>query len=812
MKKIVVAMLLLLPLIIVAGVLVAAGVISNEAYIAVEGVSLNVDTTKTRELSLSQEEFKLVATVYPNGARNKAVKWTTENVQCFGDEIANPVEVDDTGLIKFYTYCTFDVVVTTVEAGKTARCNFYVKCDRLNGISIDINGSNALGTGERRALKAVLEPADAEISNLAWSSSAPEVLSVDGNGIVTARKAGTAEITVTCEQFTAKKTLTVVKGISAYGDKFAVGGDFNISDFDFDGEVTAIAGGEISGGVFRFAAGAQSAVLSVDGRPVAVEKCDYDEIILEHADILGAKVYYIGKLPLYLNAVYRDATRRGETPDVQYRSDNTEIAEIDGNKVVFKQQGAVKLTASSGNYSSSITVEAVRPVTYVRLNTVDNDDKRGIAAESVYGNKVYKDGNLTDFVMPLAIQYPENADWNDFIITVGDERWARVEGHDVILTGDVEGVSNLTVSVTARYSFYESVPARANRNLKITNGVNCYTYEDLKRACADGENAVMQNNISVGSEFETLKLKANLYGNGYMLDATEGAKSSSTMPILKVEASGVKISNAIIRGDNIVNINMSNGLSGTAVAVGDDDIERLDDVRIEYSVLENCYYAISTGSAGLTVDGCIMRNTSNFGIYIPSRRNGEGEYVYSDVTMNNCIMSNVVATAIGIPTEAGERDGSPLAKQSSLTATGFLDIYNWQDVTAPKMLDREITGNKQMDEAFKAALGAALSDELGKDEYNRLRYTVNKDSGTTNYLHLGIVTAGASYESTAEISIEDARFTEFSLQNLFETHWLIRMFKLKPCVLYIYENTSDITPDSQFAEDAETYARLRGER
>lgn len=817
MKKIVVAMLLLLPLIIVAGVLVAAGVISNEAYIAVEGVTLNVDTTKTRELSLSEEEFKLVATVYPNGARNKAVKWTTENVQCFGDEIEKPVEVSDDGLIKFYTYCTFDVVVTTVEAGKTARCNFYVKCDELNGITVDINGSDELKTGERRQLKAVLEPADAEIEELKWISSAPEIIKIDNNGIATALNEGTAEITVQCEEFTAKKTLKAVKGVTLYGEKFALSGDFDVASLGVDGEVTAISGGEITDGIFRFATGATEAVLSVDGRTVTVEKCAYDEIVLENADILGAKVYYIGKLPLYLNAVYRDASRRNETPDCAFASDDTQIAKLDGNKVVFENKGAVKLTASCNGFKDSLTVEAVRPVTYVRLNTVDNDDKRGIAAESVYGNKRYKDGNLIDFIIPLSIQYPEDADWNDFTISVSNDTLAKVEGHNIIVTGGAKEVSNLTVSVTAHYSFYESVPARANRNFKIIDGVNCYESEDLKRATGEGRSAVMQSNIALGADFETLKLKSDFYGNGYMLDATAAEKGSSTQAILKIEGSGVTVSNAIIRGDDIIKINQSNGMSGTAIAVGDNDIERLENVRIEYSVLENCYYGITTGSAALTIDGTIIRNTSNFGIFIPSRFNSSREYVYSDVVMNNCVMSNVVATAVGMPTESSEGDGSPLAKQSSFTSTGFLDIYNWQDVTAPKMLDRDITGNAQMDEVFKKALGGALSEELSKDEYSHMRYTVSGDLGDKNYIHLGIVTAGAMHESTAKVQIEDERFTEYSLKTLFETHSLFKTLaifkiKLKPCVLYIYENTSNITPDSDFSEDAETYARLRGER
>ena len=104
MKKVVVAMLLLLPLIIVASVLLATSVISHEVYIAVEGVELNVNTAETMELGLSQGSFQLDATVYPTGARNRDVEWSVENVVCFGDEIQDPVVIEN-GLVTFSTYC-----------------------------------------------------------------------------------------------------------------------------------------------------------------------------------------------------------------------------------------------------------------------------------------------------------------------------------------------------------------------------------------------------------------------------------------------------------------------------------------------------------------------------------------------------------------------------------------------------------------------------------------------------------------------------------------------------------------------------------
>lgn len=809
MKKIVIAMLLILPLIIVASVLVATGVISNEAYIAVESVELNVDTTKTLEIGLSEGEFSFNATVYPMGAKNKSVIWKIENVQCFGDEMENPVVIDATGHVRFYTYCTFDVVVTTVEASKTARVNVYVKCDRLDGVKIE-GDLDALKVGDSRALKAVFVPLDAEVDEVTWSSSDESVVKVDKNGIITACKVGVADITLKAKEFTAERRVTVNVGATKFGREFYIGDGFAVSELEA-GEVEVLSGGRIEDGVFRY--DGDIAVLETFGGQVVIKKCDYGDIVIENADILSDRLWYLGKIAPHIKAVYADARRAGEKVDASYRSDNESAATVSSDgKITLLNKGVVNFTAVAGGKSAKIELEFVRPVTYIRLDTVNNDDKRGIAGETVYGSEYYENGELKNYVLPINIQYPDSADWDDFILTVSDDRIATVvDGRKVIINGSVEEIKNLTVTVTAKYSAFESMQARTSRTFKIVNGVNCVSFAEMKRAAEDGKTVVMRNNVSLAEGDGALSIRSDFYGNGFMLDATDSVKSEQTAPVLKVSASGVTVSNAIIRCDDIVKINQSNGMSGTSIQIGEDEEEFLENVKIEYTVMENGYYNLAAYRAEVLVDGCIMRNASNFGIFVPSRFNSKREYVYSDLTLNNCIMSNIVATAIGMPTEAEESKDVPLRVQSKFTSTGFLDIYNWQDVTAPKMLDRPLTGDAAIDNALKGALGSALSAELSKDEYAELRYVGDYGEGDTTYIHLAMVTAGATnYAMPVEnVSFEDQRFYMLSLENLFNTHVLLKLFHLKPCYLWMYKNTADVTPDSVFSEDAETYARLR---
>lgn len=86
----------------------------------------------------------------------------------------------------------------------------------VTGITLEPT-SKTLAVNETLALEATVAPADATDTGVSWSSSAPDIVSVDAKGNVKALKAGTATITVTTNDggFTAtcKITVSVPTGI-----------------------------------------------------------------------------------------------------------------------------------------------------------------------------------------------------------------------------------------------------------------------------------------------------------------------------------------------------------------------------------------------------------------------------------------------------------------------------------------------------------------------------------------------------------------------------------------------------------------------
>ncbi|MBR1747905.1 MAG: Ig-like domain-containing protein [Clostridia bacterium] len=815
MKKIVVAMLLLLPLIIVASVLLATGVIAHEVYIAVESVELNVEENKTMEIGLSQGSFSLTATVYPTAARNRDVEWSIENVVCFGDEIEEPVTIQD-GLVRFSTYCAFDAVVTTVEGRKTARANFYVKCDEMKGLTF--TAPTTLAVGDRAELTAVLDPVDAEVYDVEWTSSEPFILEVDKNGILKGKSPGTAEITASAQGHTFTRTIEVTPSVSRFGSTVTTSrtsltfGDLGVT------EATAQSGATVDGNVITLEG--DVAELTIGGQLLTIRRAE-DGVTIKNADLLKERVYSAGKVPLYVEAVYTDDLRAG-TPQAEVTV--SEGATEEDGRVTFSTKGTFKVTVLSELGTVSEDFVVVQPVSYVRLNTVDADDRRGIAQESVYGTQEYAAEGIRGVRVPLSIQYPVDADWEDFELTVSHPDLVEVtEDHTLIVKKTVEEPTVVTVSVTAHHSAFLSVSARANRHFTLVDGINCYSYADVVRASSEGRVIALRKDIASAAEDGLLTIVADWYGNGYMLDVSATEKEAEEA-IIQVKNSGVLVTNAYIRGDDGVKINTPNGLHGAALWIGSqeeqywEDYGYLEGVHVEYSILENCYYCAAVTRAEVTFDGCIMRNASNFGVYIPNNRviairREDGKYyyryIYGDVTVNDCIISDVIAPAIGISTFACENDGSALTRQSTFHQTGFFDVYNWQNITSDAMLGREfLPGNDQANALFRRLITTFLSDELAKSKYDRICYR-EEDA---NYIHLGVITSGALNICTTEPTFEDPRFKTFPLAMLDDYTNIVKPFlghELYRINVYLYEVDENIGPKDKFVADKYAFEKLR---
>ena len=143
--------------------------------VALNKTTLTLDTGKTANLK---------ATVYPSNAANKKCTWSSSNTR---------VEtVDGNGKVTAKQVGTATITVKTAN-GKTASCNVTVQAVPT---SVSLNKTSlTLDVSKSYTLTKTVSPSNA-VTSYTWSSSNTRVATVDSNGKVTAKKAGTATITV----------------------------------------------------------------------------------------------------------------------------------------------------------------------------------------------------------------------------------------------------------------------------------------------------------------------------------------------------------------------------------------------------------------------------------------------------------------------------------------------------------------------------------------------------------------------------------------------------------------------------------------
>ncbi|MFC5449981.1 RICIN domain-containing protein [Paenibacillus aestuarii] len=169
------------------------------------------------QISLNEgQTTELVAAVLPENATNKNVTWSSS------DETVAKVEVKDgKTVVTALKAGAADITVTTAEGNFTAVSKVTVTpsipLTTVTSVQVD-KPQISLNEGQTTELVAAVLPENATNKNVAWSSSDETVAKVevkDGKTVVTALKAGAADITVTTADgnFTAVSKVTVVKGV-----------------------------------------------------------------------------------------------------------------------------------------------------------------------------------------------------------------------------------------------------------------------------------------------------------------------------------------------------------------------------------------------------------------------------------------------------------------------------------------------------------------------------------------------------------------------------------------------------------------------
>ena len=204
--------------------------------VAVTRVNLNQPEIS---MIVGGDDVTLVASVLPENATDKTVTWASNH-----PEIASV----NNGVVTAKSAGDAVITVTTNDGAKTANCKVNViepSGEPVTGVTLDKTELTLfLNEFEEYTLTPTIEPDDAGIKTVSWSSSNPLIAFVNSSGTVTAMDPGKATITVTT--LDGKKTATcevTVKRVNGFVVAYKPSNVTYVEDGNYY-EMTAYAEGD----------------------------------------------------------------------------------------------------------------------------------------------------------------------------------------------------------------------------------------------------------------------------------------------------------------------------------------------------------------------------------------------------------------------------------------------------------------------------------------------------------------------------------------------------------------------------------------
>ena len=793
MKKVLIGVLILIPIIIVASVLLTTNIISKNSYLPVDRVELNENNI---EFSLDNGNTidTLKATVYPRLAKNHNLTWSIEEqhsdipfvyakddlcqdcADLSDKELKEHIDtnhidiatIDNNGVVTVYGYGSFIVKVTTEEGNKFATCSVKVVGDKVTKIELMPYGSSSklsekdvisMDTGERLLVNPIFTPGGARDKTVTWKSADERIVEVDKNGILSAKGAGETTISVSSNDTGIGTSVKVKVNNGVFkGESYCYTADttvnvknyMNVSDFTS----VKVAGGTLSSdGTLNFDENATVATVTVNGKTFSAIKVDAlsdDDIVFKNYDILLQKLYnkngdeveYIVKrgLPIYLEVVYRNPEKSG-VPEVDFSSNDitpgspiVNIEQFDqsgkesnvGNVAMIEpnKEGDVKILAkdrTTNKTCSTVELKVVTPVFAINLALNATDAKRGVAAETVFGNKIFNADctETSPYSFYMDFNYPKDVDFENFEFSTSDESIAKFSdekgSYNKLVLNDKmpdekKGLKNkVIITIKAKYPMYDNMPVVATYVLNVIDGYTVSNETQLKKALHEKKEsvAIYVKDSTAGGKLEiradnntdasriTMQEGTSMYGNGFIVCYNEqdmiDRKNDYFNELLKIETSNVHVENAILRmGYN--DPEAKNGLlqwekSRRCVRIlyeienYDDETknnETINNISFKYCIFENAKTVMEIAGADVNIEGCIFRNSSANSLFIPMSGN-TSTYgrLPANVTLKNTVFTHSALMPIFVQTDF-ERDKN--RKDESGNVVGYPEGSTWEDM------------------------------------------------------------------------------------------------------------------------------------
>lgn len=901
MKKVLIGVLILIPIIIVASVLLTTNIISKNSYLPVDRVELNENNI---EFSLDNGNTidTLKATVYPRLAKNHNLTWSIEEqhsdipfvyakddpcqdcADLSDKELKEHIDtnhidiatIDNNGVVTVYGYGSFIVKVTTEEGNKFATCSVKIVGDKVTKIELMPYGSSSklsekdvisMDKGERLLVNPIFTPGGARNKTVTWKSADERIVEVDKNGILSAKGAGETTISVSSNDTGIGTSVKVKVNNGVFkGESYCYTADttvnvknfMNVSDFT----TAKVEGGNISSdGTLNFDENATVATVTVNGKTFSAIKVDAlsdDDIVFKNYDILLQKLYnkngdeveYIVKrgLPIYLEVVYRNPEKG--VPEVEFSSNDivpgssiVNIKQYDqtgkesnvGNVAMIEpnKEGDVKIVATdrkdrvTKKTCTTVELKVVTPVFAINLALNATDAKRGVAAETVFGNKIFNADCTETFFYSfnMDFNYPKDVDFENFEFSTSDESIAKFSdekgSYNKLVLKEIpdekKGLKNkITITIKAKYPMYDNMPVVATYVLNVIDGYTVSNETQLKKALHEKKEsvAIYVKDSTAGGKLEiradnntdasriTMQEGTSMYGNGFIVCYNEqdmiDRKNDYFNELLKIETSNVHIENTILRmGYN--DPEAKNGLlqwekSRRCVRIlyeienYDDETknnETINNISFKYCIFENAKTVMEIAGADVNIEGCIFRNSSANSLFIPMSGN-TSTYgrLPANVTLKNTVFTHSALMPIFVQTdferdknrkdESGNVVGYPEGstwedmkktgyKDHFINVEGFLDIYNWINIEDFSSTSGLVPSTGI--ESVDAIVGTTGAQIIANELLQPEYSGVRHTFNGQEYVHLGIAVLGMTSPVTDGIvrDFENAGYARHSV-------------------------------------------------
>ncbi len=454
---------------------------------------------------------------------------------CMVDDSDNETASNSTAKMIIGSYCNFTINVVAENVSKTL--NVSVVGDNVERVAIgNLNGEdNNIAVGDSKRLVPNYTPIDSIVNHTIWHSDNEEVATVDQNGVVSAKSAGTANITVQASvhsseqgtiQYITSGAYTVnvtANGASRkYGQTlYTARTALTIEELGIDSDVTAVEGCTILDGIVTVTS--DKAVIATANGNFEIYSVAPEAIVIENADFFANKtdgyVLAVGEHTLKLRAIYADELSNGNLGVVEWTSSDTDVATVnESGEVKGVANGRVVITAKYGSEQTSIELNVQSKLASIQLRTSNGALAVGLARETVFASERYANDAFekeANFVRIVVQGEPKDATESELAAFYASYRFEIVSGGEyahfdetvankLVFDSTLEGKGkqSIVVRVSARYPKYEGISKFTTEEvtIKAIYGVAVTNIAELRNATTYQDEYAHKEGNNLGEE------------------------------------------------------------------------------------------------------------------------------------------------------------------------------------------------------------------------------------------------------------------------------------------------------------------------